>query len=391
MIDLASSRLVIHADLLRNNVKQIRAAAPGKTLIAVVKANAYGHGIREVVSILKKEAIEEYAVAFITEAVELRKILPKAVIHVLHKTLPKHLVTIRTLHLLPTAHSVEDVEMFIKARLPFEVKIDSGMTRLGMLPTEWEVSLERILAAKKKTINGIWTHFSSADDKKSLATVRQIDMFRKAVALARSNGLALERVHAQNSAAIWNIPLQDITTHVRPGLSLYGFGPSDREPHSLEPIATWESSVVQVKQIAKGTTVGYNTTYRAPKSLRVATIPVGYNDGVNRLLSNLGSVLIAPAISDETQSSALAMRCRILGRVSMDSIVVDITECEEKWRTALKRGVIIGDRVILLGRDKAPSGWEWATWCKTIPYEITCRIGNRVLRTTASDQSKSKT
>lgn len=391
MIDLASSRLVIHADLLRNNVKQIRAAAPGKTLIAVVKANAYGHGLREVVSTLKREGIEEFAVAFITEAVELRKLLPNGVIHVLHKTLPRHLTTIRTLHLLPTAHSVDDVEMLLKARLPFEVKIDTGMTRLGMLPAEWEQSIQRIRVAKKKSIGGLWTHFSSADDKKSLATTRQIDVFRKAISLAQSNGIALERIHAQNSAAIWNVPLQDVTTHVRPGLSLYGFGPSDREPHGLEPIATWESAVVQVKTIEKGSTVGYNATYRAPKALRVATIPVGYNDGVNRLLSNLGSVLVEPAIDSSEQSATHGMRCRILGRVSMDSIVIDVTECEELWRTALKRGVVVGDRVVLLGRDKAPSGWEWATWCKTIPYEITCRIGNRVMRTTTIAPTKKNT
>lgn len=367
MPTFAPSRLVIHPNLLTNNLEQVRAAMPGKTIIAVVKANAYGHGLREVVSVLKKQGVTEYAVAFVSEAIELRRLVPSATIHVLHKIPVEAMSTVRKLKLLVTAHALDDVERFLAAKIPFQIKIDTGMTRLGLLPEDLPAAIALIKKAKRTSLAGVWTHFASAEDKKSLVTVRQRESFREAVVMVRAAGITIDRVHAQNSAGIWHLQLNDLVTHVRPGLALYGYGPTDREPHGLEPIATWETKIVQLKQIAKGKTVGYGATFRAPKPLLVATIPVGYNDGVNRLLSNQGSVLVRSESGEE-------VRCRILGRVSMDSTVIDVTDVP---------GVAVGDRVTLIGRDKAPTAWEWAAWCKTIPYEITCRIGTRVERVTA--------
>lgn len=357
------NQALLNLEALRHNLGLARSLAPHSRVMAVVKANAYGHGARTIAAALEGSA-DALAVACIEEAVELRDAGIESPIMLLEGVFEsRELVTAAELGLWVTIDNEWQLAWLEEARLPSALhcwlKIDTGMHRLGVKPARVGEFHQRLLASENCNGNPVLsTHFASADDLGSDQTVRQLAVFD-----AATRGLPGLR-SAANSPGLLAWP-QSHYDWVRPGYMLYGNSPFEQaQPNArdLQPVMTLTSAVISIRDVAVGDSVGYGAAFTATRPTRVATITIGYGDGYPRLAGNGTPVLVN------------GQRAPLAGRVSMDMITVDITDLQN---------VQVGDEVVLWGQD-LPLG-EIAAHAGTIGYELTTRMPMRTPRVVVAD------
>ena len=343
---------------IRRNAEAIKAYT-GKRLIAVVKANAYGHGVVPVTEALQT-VTDMFAVATIEEGIALRQAGIREPILILFSSLPEQAVQIVEHKLTPTignwefASRLNDVA---SETISVHVNINTGMNRSGICWREAGQFLNKLKTLHRLEIEGFFTHLATADETDKRFVFLQLDRFSSVLEKTRNGD---ELIHAANSAAALAIP-ETYFDAVRPGLSLYGVYPTSEKPIKLKPALTWKTRIGWIGSIAEGEGVSYGLTYKAPRETRVAMIQVGYGDGYPRTLSGVSEVLIGGA------------RCPIIGRVCMDVSVVRLEPTDN---------VSVGDEVVLIGKqgDAEITVNELAHRAGTISYEILTQIGTRVKR-----------
>ena len=357
---------------LVENYRAVRAAAgPDVEVLAVVKADAYGHGAVEVSRLLTAEGANWLGVSNWEEGVTLRKAGIQARILVMADILPYSLALIRDYALTPAVHSLEDLaELDRRAAawgipVVFHLKVDTGMGRLGVQAPAAEIA--RALAGCRHTeMEGLMTHFASSADYSSPQTDRQIELFEQVLTQLRRDGLSPRWIHLASSNPVAYGRRQAFGNMVRVGHALYGYvspAKGDAPPQALavQPVLTWKASILSVKELPKGAKVGYGGTFQTTRPSRIAVLSAGYADGVPHRLSNRGKVL------------AGGRPAPVIGAVSMDLTTIDITETP--W---LKPG----DTVTLLGRENGfeINAQQIARWAGTISYVVLCGISARVPR-----------
>jgi alanine racemase len=340
----------------------------GVKVLAMIKANGYGHGAPAIAKALEQEGSDAFGVATLEEAVELRKagirlpivVVAGAYVEQLDRFIGYNLTA--AAHEIETLHALDAAARERGATLDVHLKIDTGMGRIGFLPGEIESWLPRLKQLKAVTLAGVFSHFSQAESVAGEYTQKQLETFRRVLQQLQSSGISPPLVHLANSAATITLPAAYFDM-VRPGLILYGIYPSPAmaDQISLKPVLSWQTRVLQLKKVPKGTSISYGQTFITKRESLIATLPVGYGDGYPRLLSNRGEVLIK------------GKRAPIAGRVCMDLTMVDATDIA---------GVRQGDEVVLLGGQggAAITADEVAGWSNTISYEILTSIGFRVPR-----------
>jgi alanine racemase len=354
---------------LAHNLSRIkRYLLPGCDVMAIVKANAYGHGAVDSAHALASQGVTRFAVASLDEGIALRQATHSASIVVLGALFEEQMPDLVAHRLTPVVSDRHILPALAKAvrsqptPYPIHLKFDTGMGRLGFSPEELLSLLDNPILRNPIQVEGIMTHLADADGTDSGFTERQLGLFRAMLEQIRQRGLTLPLMHAANSAAIVRFPDAHFSL-VRPGIMLYGYHtlpPSVSVP-DLQPVLSLRTTIVQLRTMPRGGTVSYNATFVAKRPTRIAVLPIGYADGYSRRLSNRGWVLIQ------------GRRAPIVGLVCMDMIMVDVTDFAQ---------LQVGETVTLIGRQGEESIWadEVADWIDTIPYEVLCGIGSRVPR-----------
>ena len=354
------------------NYRSVRAAAgPGVAVMAVVKADAYGHGAVEVARVLVGEGVEWLAVSSVTEGVTLRRAGIRVPILVMTGFLPHEWDALVDFDLTPAVQSLDELATLDRmAReagktIGYHLKIDSGMNRLGT-PAAAELIITALRAASHARLNGLMTHFASPSDYTSTQTGEQTAYFSAMVERLRNAGFAPPHIHISSTNALAYKRNPGWLTMVRPGHALYGYvsparGDAPKPVLDVQPVLTWKAKILVVKEIPEGARVGYGGAFRAPEPMRIAVLAAGYADGVPHRLSNRGKVIAAGKLAP------------ILGTVCMDLTTIDISHT-----TSLGPG----DEVTLLGRegDVSLDAQQLARMAGTISYAILCGIGERVER-----------
>ena len=359
----------VDLDALRWNFRQIREKiGPEVRVLSVVKADAYGHGAREVARALAAAGSESFGVATLEEGVELRAAGIRSPILVLAGVYPEQLGEFIQHRLTPAICETEAFKQLEKearrrgVTLNFHLKVDTGMGRIGLPSAEVERWLPEMGQIESLKLEGLFSHFSHAESVEGSYTQSQLKAFQSVLKRLRSAGYNPPWVHLANSAAVITLPSAHFTM-VRPGLMLYGAYPSPvmASQVALKPVLSWRTRVLQLKRVPEGSSISYGQIFVTQRESSIATLPVGYADGYPRLLSNRGEVLIR------------GQRAPVAGRICMDLTMVDVTDI---------RGVEQGDEVVLLGAQgkAAISADEMARWAETISYEIFTSISDRVPR-----------
>jgi len=355
---------------LERNLKLIRASLPPHMrYVAVVKADAYGHGLHHVAARLMHAGADLFAVANISEAAALRELGPGWPILILSPLLPGEEPALVDHDLAATVSSQDEVDRFDAAAraagrtLSVHVKIDTGMGRAGVWHQEASALLEKLSAARHLKLAGVFTHFASPDDDPAF-TAEQRQRFLAALGRVPALNLADLFVHADNSAGIGTLPGASPFNAVRVGLLQFGVLP---HPHSLlaqvhtEPVFSFHTRVALVKRLPAGTSISYGRTHVLARDSIVAILAAGYADGLPRAASNRGAVLIQ------------GRRCPILGRITMDQTVVDVTDLPD---------VTGGEQATLVGRQgrQEITLTEFSQAADTIPWETLTSVTKRVPR-----------
>jgi alanine racemase len=345
-----------------------RYLSPNCEVMAIVKANAYGHGAVETANALAHQGIGRFAVASLDEGIALRQAGISACIVVLGALFEEQVADLVAHKLTPVVSDGQILPALAKAArshtapYPIHLKVETGMGRLGLSPEELFSLVDNPLLRSPLQVEGMMTHLPDADGKDSTFTERQLGAFRNIVEQIRQRGFTIPLVHTANSAAIVRFPDAHFSL-VRPGIMLYGYHtlPDTVPAPDLKPVLSLHTTIVQLRTIPQGGTVSYNATFVAARPTRIAVLPIGYADGYSRQLSHRGSVLIR------------GRRASIVGLVCMDMIMVDVTDIAE---------LQVGETVTLIGQQGNESIWadEVADWIGTIPYEVLCGIGSRVPR-----------
>jgi alanine racemase len=360
---------VIDHRALRWNFKQIRAlVGPWVKILSMVKANGYGHGANAVAATLAAAGSDAFGVATVEEGIELRRARIRQPILVLAGVYIEQLEQFLKYQLMPVVHEVATLTGLEKrlrrrqATLPVEIEVDTGMGRTGFPAAEVDIWLPALAKLKAVKLQGVFSHFADAETANERYTRKQIDSFRQVLARLADAKVISTSTHMAKSAALITEPTAHFSM-VRPGLILYGMYPAPalKKQIALKPVLTWKTSIIQLKRVAAGTSVGYGRTFVTKRTSLIATLPVGYADGYHRLFSNRGQVLVR------------GQRAPVVGRVSMDLTTIDVTDI---------RNVQQGDEVVLLGRQGGAEigADEIAGWANTISYEIFTSISARVPR-----------
>lgn len=370
----------VDLDAIAHNARELKRLIGEKTeLMAVVKANGYGHGAVQVAETALDNGASRLAVNRALGGVQLRQAGITAPVLILGYTLPAQAETIVRWNLTPTVNDPEQAQALSVAAsrppfvppnsggergagLPIHVKIDTGMGRFGLLPDEVVDFVRAISELPGLSLEGVYTHFALADAADKSYTLQQFEIFLEVVKRLERAGFTIPIQHAANSAATLDLPETHLDM-VRCGIVLYGLRPSNEvEPTiPLRPAMTLKSRVARVRTLPTGSSISYGCTYTTSEPTLVALVPVGYGDGYHRLISNRGQVLIR------------GQRAPIVGRVCMDQFVVKISHIPNVQQH---------DEVVLLGRqgDAEISAEEVAAWAETINYEVTTSILPRVTR-----------
>jgi alanine racemase len=355
----------VDLDAVRRNARRLRArCAPGTTLLAAVKADAYGHGAVQVARALRRDGVGWFGLATADEAASLRAGGVDARLLVFGPLRGDALARAIGLGADLTVCDEDDVAAAAAASDPerptrLHLKVDTGMGRLGLPPGRAVAVADRIAAAGGLRLEGVWTHLARADEPSQDATDRQLAAFGETLAALASAGHRPTLRHAANSAGTIAHPGAHFDL-VRPGISLYGYPPGPElaaTAADLEPALTLDAPIVFVKRVAPGDAVSYGHRWRAPSATTIATVRIGYADGYPRALTNLGEALVR------------GRRCRVVGTVCMDQTMVDVGD----------RSVAVGERATLLGPD-GPRADVLAERVGTIPYELLTRLTARVER-----------
>jgi alanine racemase len=357
----------IDLDALAFNYRQLQKRVPkGVKLLAVVKADAYGHGAIPISLKLAKLGVEYLGVAIAEEGVELRKGGVKVPILVLGGVYEGDIERIFRFNLTPVVFHRDMFKLISKAaqrekkKVRVHLKVDTGMGRLGVPLTVWPNFLKEVLRFPKVEIEGILSHFSLMEEEDY--TKSQWNQFQSAVKLAEELGICFKYLHMASSAMLTVCPHYSGNL-VRPGITLYGAYPSpifQRFIH-LKPVMTLKTRVHFLKSVPSGFRISYGGTFVTRRESLIATLPIGYADGYSRYLSNRGEVLVH------------GKRAPVVGKVCMDFIMVDVTDIPK---------VSLGDEVVLMGSQgkEIITAEEIADRMNTISYEIFCSVGRRIPR-----------
>ncbi len=360
----------INLDNLKHNMMEIRRLSKSKDIIAVIKADAYGHGALEIVPTLLENGATRLAVALITEAMELRKAGVKAPLMILGYTpltFAKELVLYdieQTVYSYEYAKQLSEEALKHNKIVKIHIALDTGMGRIGFLPEEKSVEeVYNISLLPNISIEGLFSHFSSADEKDKDYTYKQFEKFNWFYHKLKDRGVDINIRHIANSAAIIDLPETHLDA-VRPGIILYGYYPSEeikKEKIDLRPVMSLKTNIIHIKKIPAGEYISYGRKFKTEKESVIATLPVGYADGYTRLLFGKAKVIIN------------GKQAPVVGRICMDQCMVDITDIEN---------VNLGDDVILIGSQGETKfdAEDIAKLLGTISYEVTCMISKRVPR-----------
>lgn len=347
------------------NTQQFGRLIGDSQLMAVVKANGYGHGALEVAHTVLAHGASWLAVAIPEEGVRLRRAGIAAPILVLGAVGPEELDICVAKDLAVTVYEPHIAQVLSKKarRLhkiaKVHIKVDTGMSRLGIPVGEAVDLIHQVTQLPHIEVQGVFTHFSDADNPDQGYLQWQWQRFEKLIDNLKEKQIEIPYYHAANTAATLFYPTCHLDM-VRVGLGLYGMYPDERRPISLKPALSLKTRIAALKRVPAGTAVSYGRSYVTWRETTLAVLPIGYADGLSRKLSNQGHVLIGDT------------PCPIVGKVTMDHTIVDVGDLP----------VDIGDEVVLLGRsqDKEITADHWAQWMDTINYEVTCLISSRVER-----------
>jgi len=355
---------------LRGNLAWIRhRAGAGVKIITVVKADAYGHGLKQIAALLMQSGTDIFGVANLTEAQAIRSVGQGWPILMLGACLPEEVDTAVRDDVMPTISSLEEAHAFEAAAAKrrkcalVHVKVDTGMGRLGVSAARAVELVQEVAALPHLSLAGLYTHFASAEDDAAFSR-RQRQRFGEVLEALKAKQLPL--IHANNSAALLHEP-DSVYGGIRPGLLVYGILPSGKRrlkaawQKHVHPALSLHCRVSLVKEVARGDSLSYGRTFIAKKTMRVATLTAGYGDGYPRAASGQAEVLIH------------GRRCRVLGRVTMDQILVDVSAVPSAK---------VGDEVVLIGKQghEEISATELAGWGGSVPWEILTGITYRVPR-----------
>jgi alanine racemase len=365
-----SAEATVDLAALARNAAALRRRAGGRALLAVVKADAYGHGAPAVARALEAAGAERLAVVTVGEAEELRAAGVRAPILVLGGLeAPADAEAAAAQGLVPVVQHPEHVALLAAAAarsgrpLAVQLEVDTGMSRMGVPADAAAALLARIAGEPRLRLDGVYTHLARADDPDLAPTRAQLARFAGVLAQARAGGLATGLVHVANSAGLLagealGGALPPEVDAVRPGLALYGALPAPHLRAEIEPVMTLRARVVNLRRVAAGDAVGYGGTWRAPRATRIATVALGYADGLPWSLAGRGAELCLRG-----------RRVPIAGRISMDLTTLDVGDGPAE----------LGDPVTVFGAG-GPRVEELAERAGTIPWEILVRIGRRVAR-----------
>ncbi|KAB3534162.1 alanine racemase [Alkaliphilus pronyensis] len=360
----------INLDNLKNNISEVRRVVKKDTLVcAVIKANGYGHGAVDIAATLLSNGADRLAVATLTEAMELRRAAVDAPLLVLGYTPEEqaHIVIenniLQTVYSLSQAKELSEAAKTLNNTVKLHLKIDTGMSRLGFNVSDETIEeIKEISMLSNVEIEGIYTHFATADEEDKSFTLLQFNRFKGLIERLEAIDIFIPIKHVSNSAAIIDLPEMNLDM-VRAGIMLYGLYPSKEVNHNavnLKQVMSLKARVSQVKNLPPNTGVSYGLVYKTEGERKIATLPIGYADGFTRLLT--GKVKV----------SINGKKIPIVGRICMDQSMADATGLEVK----------AGDEVIIFGEDTkvAPTVDDFAEILKTINYEIVCMVGRRVPR-----------
>jgi alanine racemase len=379
--EISRSHLIGNFSRLRSLAQQ-SADAKSCDLLAVVKANAYGNGIALCAPWLAEAGAQWLGVTNVEEGVLARQLCPDARILVMSGLHASEAALLLDAHLVPTVWTPDHLQTLSQiashrslapGSLSVHLEVDTGMSRQGINFAAAELTpiLDQLHTIPPLRLDGVFTHFASPEVLDAEQNRQQIDRFQQVIEQIAAAGFRPQWIHAGNSSTLLAQrqiqPLLslakaiDATLLLRPGIALYGHAlpfsgnPTTTMPFELEPVLAWKTAVASIRTVPAGTRVGYNGTFIAPAETRLALLPVGYADGINRKLSNRGHVLIR------------GIAAPIVGRVSMDLTIVDITHIP---------AVTVGDQVVILGEQSGQriTADDHARWAETISYEVLCNI-----------------
>lgn len=366
----------IDLNALENNIKEVLRVSKGKEVIGVIKADAYGHGAVNIYNTLLENGVSKFAVAVITEAIELRKSGLKAPIVILGYTAHDFYDEIIDFDIEQTIYSYDDAVKLSKAavkkntKVKVHIAVDTGMSRIGFLTTEEEaVEVKKISDLPGIELEGMFTHFASADEKNKEFTFLQLKCFDDFDEYLRALGVSIKYKHVSNSAGVIDFPNLEYDG-VRAGIMLYGYYPSrdvDKTKVSLKPVMSFKSSIVHLKTLERGKSVSYGRVFTTERKSIIATLPIGYADGLPRVLTGKGKVIVNGVFAP------------IVGRICMDQCMIDVTDVPN---------VKLDDEVIFIGEDQFGNritADDIAEEIGTISYEIVCNVSKRVPRVYKKD------
>jgi len=360
----------INLDNLAHNIREVRRVTrPESKVTAVIKADGYGHGAAVIGRTLLDNGADRFAVATLSEAIQLRKVYPDTEILVLGYTpveLAERVIDhqlIQTLYSLDTASAFSDIALSKGTRVKIHIKLDTGMSRIGMQAAA--ESVEEIFAISQLPgidLEGMYTHFAAADETDKTFTHQQAAKYQWMIDELAAKGVSFAIKHVSNSAGIIDLPEYNHDM-VRAGIMLYGLYPSDdvnQKGVDLKEVMTLKARISHVKELEAGRGVSYGLKYLTTATEKIATLPIGYADGYTRMLTNKSQVLVQ------------GKRVPVVGRICMDQCMINVTGLDVKP----------GDTVTLFGGTESNKIWinEVAAWLGTINYEVVCMIDKRVPR-----------
>lgn len=358
----------IDLSAIKSNTEYLISLLPeGAEAIAVVKADAYGHGAREVCREIR-DCVSAFAVAISEEAHEILDLSVGKDIYVLGYTQHDEFAFCAENNVIPSIFSYEDAlacsetAKKLGKEIRINIKVDTGMGRIGFRADKESADIiAQIAKLPYISLYGIFTHFATSDSADKSGATAQAKLFENFIKLCADRGVIFKKIHSANSAAILDLPSAPGNQH-RMGISIYGYAPSNevKNCEKLVRAMTFKSHTVFVKKVKKGEAIGYGYTYVADRDCEIATVPIGYADGYPRALSNRGKVIVNGKYAN------------IVGRICMDMFMIDVTGC----------GVSVGDEVVLIGKSGGLeiSADDIADTVGTISYEILCGISKRIPR-----------